>query len=94
MRWGFFLGFGLSWEGVVMSENIEASVSEVLKAMEALNHHFKAAIDTLEAKGTDEEDVQSLVKGALAMKDAGGLYLTWTRHFIDRLGEIEGEDSL
>ena len=76
-----------------MSEQIEASASEVLKAMETLNHHFKVAIDTLEAKGTDEDEVQSLVKGALAMKDAGGLYLTWTRHFIDRLGEIEGEDS-
>lgn len=76
-----------------MSGNIEESLSDVLKAMDTLNHHFKVAIDTLEGKGTDEDEVQSLVKGALAMKDAGGLYLTWSRHFIERIDEIEGTDS-
>lgn len=76
-----------------MSDSIEESLSDVLKAMDALNHRFKVAIETLEGKGTDEDEVQSLVKGALAMKDAGGLYLTWSRHFIDRLDEIEGSDS-
>ncbi|HIE66108.1 MAG: hypothetical protein ABGX83_00530 [Nitrospira sp.] len=73
-----------------MAESIEEPLSNVLKAMEDLNHRFKIAIDTLEEKGTDEEEVQSLIKGALAMKDAGALYLTWSRHFVDRLAEIEG----
>lgn len=73
-----------------MSESIEEPLSNVLKEMDELNHRFKGAIDTLEEKGTDTEEVQSLINGALAMKDAGALYLTWARHFVNRLSEIEG----
>ncbi|MFQ5949375.1 MAG: hypothetical protein ACE5J1_01660 [Nitrospiria bacterium] len=76
-----------------MSSSMEQSLTDVMKAMEDLNHRFEKEIEALRRKGMDEDALQTLVKGALAMKDAGGIYLTWSRHFVDRLDEPGGLDQ-
>ncbi|MFQ5598204.1 MAG: hypothetical protein ACE5GK_09160 [Nitrospiria bacterium] len=77
-----------------MPGNVEQSRQDLLNAMETLNHLFEQKLDDLRRQGADEEDLNSLEKGILAMKDAGRIYLTWTDHFIGRLNEVEYMDPL
>ena len=73
-----------------MADDMKQSLVEVSKAMENLNNRYEAKIEELRQDGKDEEELQKLVKGAMAMKDASGIYLSWSNHFIERLGQIEG----
>jgi hypothetical protein len=75
-----------------MSVDLKDSLVEVIKAMENLNNRYEAKIEALRQQGKEEEELQKLVKGAMAMKDASGIYLSWSHHFIERLGQIEGLD--
>ncbi|MDC4227341.1 MAG: hypothetical protein MPW15_24635 [Candidatus Manganitrophus sp.] len=53
--------------------------------MQRLNQQFEDKIEELRQKGKDEAELQELVKGAMAMKDASGIYLSWANHYIARL---------
>lgn len=73
-----------------MSDDLRQTLVNVIKAMESLNNQYEAKIEELRKMGKEEEELQKLVKGAMAMKDASGIYLSWSNHFIERLGQIEG----
>ena len=73
-----------------MSGDLKQTLMEVTKAMENLNNRYEGKIEELRQQGKDEEELQKLVKGAMAMKDASGIYLSWSNHFVERLGQIEG----
>lgn len=73
-----------------MAMNSRESLKEVIKAMENLNDLYEEKIEELRRQGKDEEELQKLVKGAMAMKDASGIYLSWSNHFIERLNQLEG----
>ncbi|MCG3117038.1 MAG: hypothetical protein LLH30_15280 [Candidatus Manganitrophus sp. SA1] len=73
-----------------MSSKVKESLANVIGAMELLNKNFEDQIETLRQSGKDEEELQKLVKGAMAMKDASGIYLSWANHFIERLVQTEG----
>ncbi len=75
-----------------MPSKVKQSLTNVIGAMELLNRHFEDQIEELRQKGKDEEELQKLVKGAMAMKDASGIYLSWANHFIERLLQTEGMD--
>jgi len=77
-----------------MQANIDQSLAEVKKAIEALNHLFEQNLMRLRLEEEDDEDLSSLEKGLLAMKDAGRIYLSWTDHYIERMSALEGLDSL
>lgn len=73
-----------------MPSKVKESLANVIGAMELLNKNFEDQIETLRQNGKDEEELQKLVKGAMAMKDASGIYLSWANHFIERLIQTEG----
>ncbi|TAK06973.1 MAG: hypothetical protein EPO39_07645 [Candidatus Manganitrophaceae bacterium] len=75
-----------------MAGNVEKSLAGVIEAMKHLNQQFEDKIEELRQKGKDEEALQVLVKGAMAMKDASGIYLSWANHYIARLQQTEGLD--
>ncbi len=75
-----------------MNKVIKESLEEVLKAMARLNTHFENKIKEFQTQGRDEKDLAELIKGAMAMKDAGGIYLAWSSHYIDRLEKTETLD--
>lgn len=76
-----------------MSNKVKESLANVIGAMELLNKNFEDQIETLRQNGKDEEELQKLVKGAMAMKDASGIYLSWANHFIERLIQTEGMEQ-
>ncbi|MDC4203114.1 MAG: hypothetical protein MPW14_15370 [Candidatus Manganitrophus sp.] len=76
-----------------MSSKVKESLANVIGAMELLNKNFEDQIETLRQNGKDEEELQKLVKGAMAMKDASGIYLSWANHFIERLIQTEGMEQ-
>lgn len=73
-----------------MPSKVKESLANVIGAMALLNKNFEDQIETLRQNGKDEEELQKLVKGAMAMKDASGIYLSWANHFIERLVQTEG----
>jgi len=75
-----------------MPGDVKQSLSDIMGAMEKLNQLFEEKLGELHQQGADEDDLRSLEKGILAMKDAGRIYLTWADHFIERLNEVENFD--
>ncbi|MBI3802710.1 MAG: hypothetical protein HY282_02980 [Nitrospirae bacterium] len=75
-----------------MSNNVEQALANVIQAMQGLNQQFEDKIEEMRQQGKDEEELQQLVKGALAMKDASGIYLSWANHYIAKLAQTEGAE--
>lgn len=73
-----------------MPVDIEKSFGDVVVAMEKLTDAFQLRVVELQKLGRDESDIKSLKQGAMAMQDSSGIYLAWARHFMSKLGEIEG----
>lgn len=73
-----------------MPSEVKQALANVIGAMQLLNQQFEDKIEALRQEGKDEEELQKLVKGAMAMKDASGIYLSWANHFIERLTKTEG----
>ena len=72
-------------EGVV-----KRSLEEVVSAMEKLCGVFEKKVEEMRIKGKGEEELRQLTQGAMAMKDAAGIYLAWANHYIARLNKTEG----
>ncbi len=70
-----------------MSEEMSMLLGDVVRAMENLNRHFDEKIEALREKGTDTKEIQNLLKGSHAMKDASGIYLAWANHYLTQLGK-------
>lgn len=77
-----------------MPDDVKQSLSDIMNAMDKLNHIFEEKLSHLRQQDADEADLGSLEKGILAMKDAGRIYLTWADHFIERLNEVESYDPM
>lgn len=75
-----------------MEKTVKESLDDVLQAMTRLNGNFEDKIKEFRLQGHDESDLLELTKGAQAMKDSAGLYITWSRHYIERLEKAEGLD--
>ncbi len=73
-----------------MSNPLKASLEEILAGMKKIDAQFGEKITELQQKGADEKEVAHLRKGAMAMKDAGGIYLAWSNHYIEQLNKAEG----
>ncbi|MGB3942883.1 MAG: hypothetical protein WBK96_15465 [Candidatus Manganitrophaceae bacterium] len=74
----------------MMATDFEGSLKKLIQVMESLSQDFENKIEDLRQKGQDEEELQQLVKGAMAMKDAAGIYLSWANHYIAKLNQAEG----
>ncbi len=75
-----------------MDKIIKESLNDVLKAMTRLDGHFEDQIKLFRSQGREEKELSELVKGAMAMRDAGGIYLSWSSHYIERLEKTEALD--
>ena len=73
-----------------MSDPVKKSIEHVVDAMKDLTLRVEEKIEALRKKGKDEKEIQILVNGALAMKDAAGIYLAWANHYMARLNTTEG----
>ncbi len=62
----------------------------VLDAMDVLGHAFSENLERLRQSGRSDEEMQGLVKGALAMKDAANIYLSWAKHYLSEVDQIGG----
>jgi hypothetical protein len=69
------------------------ALDEVIVAMERLGDVFAQEIEDQRGKGRDEAQLSRLTKGADAMRDAAGLYLTWSHHYISELNHPEEEGT-
>jgi hypothetical protein len=76
----------------MVTNPVKASLDEVMRSMEKLSYAFEDKIDDLRQKGTDQKELLELSKGANAMKDAAGIYISWARHYIERLDKTDGID--
>ena len=68
-----------------MSEEIQQSILEVVRAMENLNRAFLKRADDLKKSGNANE-LQQWIKAAQAMQDSGNIYLTWAKHYARSAG--------
>ena len=75
-----------------MEKNVKESLNEVMQAMVRLNSNFEDKVAAFRLQGRDEAELTTLIKGAMAMKDAAGIYLAWAGHYIDQLEKTEGLD--
>ncbi len=75
-----------------MERMMKESLEDVLKAMTRLNGHFEDKIKEFRLQGRDGDELSELIKGAMAMKDAAGIYLAWSSHYIERLEKTEALD--
>ncbi len=62
----------------------------VLNAMDTLSHAFSEHLEELRRDGKSEEEMQALVRGALAMKDAASIYLSWAKHYLSEFDRVDG----
>lgn len=75
-----------------METIIKKTLEDVLTAMTRLNSHFEDKVKEFRLQGRDEKELSELIKGAMAMKDAAGIYLAWASHYIERLEKTEALD--
>ncbi|MBI3358563.1 MAG: hypothetical protein HY201_02460 [Nitrospirae bacterium] len=75
-----------------MEKGVKESLGGVMQAMMRLNDQFEDKVKALRLQGRDEQELSELIKGAMAMKDAAGIYLAWANHYIERLEKTEGLD--
>ncbi|MEK7703156.1 MAG: hypothetical protein AAB317_04260 [Nitrospirota bacterium] len=75
-----------------MESQTKKALKEVMEAMVRLNGQFEDRVKILRLMQTDEKELADLTKGAMAMKDAAGIYLAWAGHYIERLDKSEGID--
>ena len=73
-----------------MDAVVKRSLEEVVSAMEKLCGVFEKKVEEMRIKGKGEEELRQLTQGAMAMKDAAGIYLAWANHYIARLNKTEG----
>jgi hypothetical protein len=85
-------GNGFVKEGKAMEDSVKESLENVKRAMVQLNAHFENHVHMFRLQGKDEKELLELTKGAMAMKDAAGIYLAWASHYIERLDKTEGLD--
>jgi hypothetical protein len=75
-----------------MENPVKQALEEVKMAMVRLNGQFEDRVQAFRLMGKDEKELSELTKGAMAMKDAAGIYLAWASHYIERLEKTEGLD--
>ncbi len=79
-----------------MSDCAKELLESVIGSMEALNRYFDEKIEALREKGIDEKEIQGLIKGSYAMKDASNIYLSWSSHYLQQIekgmNSLEEED--
>jgi hypothetical protein len=75
-----------------MENPVKQALEEVKMAMVRLNGQFDDRVKAFRLMGKDEKELSELTKGAMAMKDAAGIYLAWASHYIERLEKTEGLD--
>ena len=73
--------------------DVRGALEEVVVAMERLGQAFSKEIDAHRKGGRSEEDLKRLSRGADAMRDAAGLYLTWANHYISELNAADSADE-
>lgn len=69
---------------------LKAAFDGVLDAMDTLGRALSEQIEALRQAGASEETLQSLDKGAMAMKSAASIYLSWARHYLDACDKASG----
>lgn len=76
-----------------MTEEIQQSILEVVRAMENLNRAFAKRADDLKKLGNASE-LQQWTKAAQAMQDSGNIYLSWAKHYARSAGvKMASEES-
>ena len=74
--------------------DIFESIDGVRNAMMRLNAAFEHRLEELKAAGSDAGTIKEVAGAAAAMKDSGGIYLSWAKHFAKKAaeGSTEGEE--
>lgn len=75
-----------------MGNPAKQALEEVKMAMVRLSGQFEDRVQVFRLMGKDEKELSELTRGAMAMKDAAGIYLAWASHYIERLEKTEGLD--
>lgn len=68
-----------------MSEELQQSLLEVVRAMENLNRAFAKRADDLKKSGNASE-LQQWMNAVHAMQDSGNIYLNWAKHYARSAG--------
>ncbi|MEK7286611.1 MAG: hypothetical protein AAB035_04860 [Nitrospirota bacterium] len=75
-----------------MESPIKKTQQEVREAMIRFSGQFEDQIKILRLMGRDETELLALTKGAMAMKDAAGIYLAWSSHYVEQINKSEELD--
>ena len=77
-----------------MTDDVTTSIDQVRMAMVRLNSAFERRLAELKASGSDEGTLKEVAGAAAAMKDSGGIYLSWAKHFAKKFaGKDSGDDE-
>jgi hypothetical protein len=71
---------------------LKQAFDSALDAMDTLGHAFSEHLDGLRQTGASEETMRNLDKGAMAMKSAAGIYLSWAQHYLSECDKASGFD--
>ncbi len=74
-----------------MDPEIERSLTNVLKSLQDFSSVFDRKIDELRIKGLDEERLHVLLEGSDAMKDSASIFLSWAKHYVEKISNPAGE---
>lgn len=77
-------------------QDIQAAVEEVIGAIDHLNRACNEKAEALRKSG-EEERLREWLKGCLALRDSGDMYVSWARHYTKsskRGNSEEDEDFL
>lgn len=75
-------------------KDVQVAVDEVIRAVEGLNRAFDKEAKVLREAG-DEDKLREWLKGCLALRDSGDMYVSWARHYAKGAaggGPAEDED--
>lgn len=64
---------------------IEQALDKVLKSLQELTGIYDRKVDELRIKGLEQNKLMPLLSGSEAMKDSAGIFLTWAKHYSDKL---------
>jgi hypothetical protein len=74
-----------------MDPEIERSLTNVLKSLQDFSSVFDRKIDELRIKGLDEERLNTLLEGSDAMKDSASIFLSWAKHYVEKISNPSAE---
>lgn len=67
-------------------QDVQGAIDDVIRAVEGLNRAFDEKAKHLREAG-NEEKLREWLKGCLALRDSGDMYVSWAQHYAKQGGE-------